>query len=205
MSTGSCLVLILNLQEPVSHVVARPSPNDILEWRKFVSHWYISHINLCCTIITKKNIKIMLNLCYECINVVEPVANRSQHSNLTFATRFNLLIITALSKKNGKDYALWCQLLNFDLFVSEWLILILFSVNCLRLCVGGKWRNTFCRFVNLANCDYCILTLHFSLLLSFIIWNVSYVLLSQFLFYVFPPLFRWILLRKNQVSSGIPI
>ena len=29
-------MLILNLQEPVSHVVARPSPNDILEWRKYI-------------------------------------------------------------------------------------------------------------------------------------------------------------------------
>jgi len=28
----------LYMQEPVSHVVARPSPSDILEWRKFVSH-----------------------------------------------------------------------------------------------------------------------------------------------------------------------
>lgn len=47
MSTGLCLVLLLYLQEPVSHVVARPSPSDILEWRKFVSHCYISYINLC--------------------------------------------------------------------------------------------------------------------------------------------------------------
>lgn len=28
------IMLSMNLQEPVSHVVARPSPNDILEWRK---------------------------------------------------------------------------------------------------------------------------------------------------------------------------
>jgi len=37
----------LCLQEPVSHVVARPSPSDILEWRKFVSHCHILYINLC--------------------------------------------------------------------------------------------------------------------------------------------------------------
>jgi len=36
----------LYMQEPVSHVVARPSPSDILEWRKFVQHCYISCINL---------------------------------------------------------------------------------------------------------------------------------------------------------------
>ena len=31
-----CCFIIMNLQEPVSHVVARPSPSDILEWRKFL-------------------------------------------------------------------------------------------------------------------------------------------------------------------------
>lgn len=31
----------MNLQEPVSHIVARPSPNDILEWRKFALPFFI--------------------------------------------------------------------------------------------------------------------------------------------------------------------
>lgn len=66
------IVFPLNLQEPVSHVVARPSPNDILEWRKciqiFIFFCRIS-LNPQCYKLKIISLKIIGLCCYICFSL----------------------------------------------------------------------------------------------------------------------------------------
>lgn len=147
MSTGWYLILFLYWQEPVSHIVARPSPSDILEWRKFVSHLHFIYCFMLSSNFQKEEKEFVESLVHVFINVVEPVTTWIQHINLTLAPKCSFLNTAILSTRK-ENIVLCCQKLNSNLFGREWLKLDadLIKCLCLRLRIGRKWGNTFLRF-----------------------------------------------------------